>query len=685
MSDLRQTSRFEYDELSRLTKSTDPLNRVSQFGYDDLNRLVTSVDALAGESSQSFDADGNSRRLTDPNNNQTQFDFDLSGQLVQETGASGDKVKYTYNAKDLLAQVTNGRGQERQFEYDAIGRLTRWTDPDGSVSYTYDNNGNVLTVTDASGTITREYNKLNRVTKYTDTRGNTLKYAYNEVGNLVTLTYPDGSLVHYEYDAASQLVKVTDWANRVTLYDYDKNSRLISTLRPNGTQMTRVYDDAGQLKQQQDIVVATEEVISQFDFSYDAAGNIIKEESSPESDPDIDLEMTYMAANRLATYNHDVVQFDADGNMTRGPLAGELTNFGFDSRNRLVQAGDTVYHYDAENQRLGVNQIQYVVNSQPALSQVLVKIEADGTQTFYVYGLGLIGQESNGDYLSYHFDFRGSTVALTDETAQVIEQFQYSPYGVLLSGSASTTPFLFNGMYGVMSDESGLYYMRARFYSPEIRRFVNQDVLLGFVVEGQTLNRYAYVTGQPINFVDPFGLAKYCGRCAPGDYDCLLYGGNLCPTGFITVINDHHHVGDVAAFFRVDEIYMSDVKSMVDNVLVKAGNKPIRRLNILDHAVIKPNGEIGINVGKDEIILRTLPKYISELARLKGHFTSDGFVNLQHCQVGDNWKLLQKLSAIFGVPVYASENNYSVWGFAWGGDYVRVDPNGIVELNVENP
>jgi len=61
-------------------------------------------------------------------------------------------------------------------------------------------------------------------------------------------------------------------------------------------------------------------------------------------------------------------------------------------------------------------------------------------------------------------------------------------------------------MYGVMTDESGLYYMRARYYSPEIRRFVNQDILLGGITDGQTLNRYAYVTGRPVSFVDPFGL-----------------------------------------------------------------------------------------------------------------------------------------------------------------------------------
>ena len=64
-------------------------------------------------------------------------------------------------------------------------------------------------------------------------------------------------------------------------------------------------------------------------------------------------------------------------------------------------------------------------------------------------------------------------------------------------------------MYGVMSDSNGLYYMRARFYSPEIRRFVNRDILLGGVIEGQTLNRFAFVTGQPISFVDPFGLYSF--------------------------------------------------------------------------------------------------------------------------------------------------------------------------------
>ncbi|RKZ52007.1 MAG: hypothetical protein DRQ99_32790 [Candidatus Parabeggiatoa sp. nov. 3] len=205
--------------------------------------------------------------------------------------------------------------------------------------------------------------------------------------------------------------------------------------------------------------------------------------------------------------------------------------FFFEPHNRLIQADSTLYRYNAENQRIGVNQTQYVINSQPALSQVLVKTEASGTQTYYVYGLGLIGQETAGEYSSYHFDYRGSTVALTDETGLVLERFQYSPYGLQLSGDASRTQFLFNGNSGVMTDSNGLYHMRALFYSPSIRRFVNQDILLGRITEGQTLNRYAYVTGRPVSFVDPFGLEGT--NWLDFIFLSLLYGGTGEPIMFL--------------------------------------------------------------------------------------------------------------------------------------------------------
>jgi RHS repeat-associated protein len=512
---LGHQTQSDYDALGRLTRVTEPLNWATQFNYDDNDRLVASVDAKNGQSRQTFDAEGNLTGLTDPNNHQTTFQFDNNGRLVQEASASGGRVRYSYNARDLLTTITNARGQQRQLEYDAVGRLTRLTDADGTVSYTYDDNDNVLTVTDANGTISREYDALDRVVKYTDSQGKTLQYAYDAVGNLETLTYPDGKQVFYEYDAADQLTKVTDWAKRQTRYAYDANGRLVEVIRPNGTRMTYTYNVAGQLVQQQDMA-SDGKVIRQFEFVYDAAGDIVKEQVVPEPTPFpfIPATMTYTSANRLATYNGKAVTFDADGNMTLGPLNGELVDFTFDARNRLSNVGETTYRYDVENQRIAVNvagqATRYVINSQAVLSQVLLRTAPDGTQTFYVYGLGLIGEETAGVYQAYHFDLRGSTVALSDATGNVVEQFQYSPFGGLVSHNPAEvdTPFLYNGRDGVMTDDTGLYYMRARYYNQEIRRFVNRDVLLGGINDGQTLNRFAYVTGEPVQFVDPSGLLQ---------------------------------------------------------------------------------------------------------------------------------------------------------------------------------
>lgn len=509
-----RTVKYHYDALGRLTTTMDALNRKTSFNYDDLNRLIGATDALNGNSSQSFDKDGNRTGLTDPNGNTTQFTHDRSGRLTAEIVATGDRVTYTYNARDLVETLTNGRNQVRRFEYDKLGRVVRFADPDGEVSYTYDENGNVLTVTDAEGTIERRYDALNRVTWYRDARGNVIEYDYDSVGNLVRLTYPDGRAVQYAYDDADRLISVTDWNGRETRYGYDKNGRLVRTERPNGTVRTRYYDNYGQLIQQSD-VKADGELIIRYDYNYDAAGNIIEEKVTPEPEPFTisPVTMTYGKANRLATYNGKEVRFDADGNMVRGPLNGEFADLVFDSRNRLKSAGRTVYVYDAENHRVGFSEtwaeIRFIVNPNAYLSQVLVKIGPDGEETFYMYGLGLIGREKDGEYLDFHYDLRGSTVALSDEDGQVTDRFYYSPFAKITARTGTNdTTFLYNGRDGVMGDENGLYYMRARYYSPYMRRFVSQDVLIGKISNGQSLNRNAFVNGKPISFVDPFGLSK---------------------------------------------------------------------------------------------------------------------------------------------------------------------------------
>ena len=60
--------------------------------------------------------------------------------------------------------------------------------------------------------------------------------------------------------------------------------------------------------------------------------------------------------------------------------------------------------------------------------------------------------------------------------------------------------------YGVETGADGLYYMRARYYNPQIKRFINRDIIDGSITDSQSLNKYSYVQGNPVNLIDPFGL-----------------------------------------------------------------------------------------------------------------------------------------------------------------------------------
>ena len=222
--------------------------------------------------------------------------------------------------------------------------------------------------------------------------------------------------------------------------------------------------------------------------------------------------MEYDAANRLVKYNNEDVLYDADGNMTYGPLNGVMTAFTYDCRNRLVSAGNTTYAYDAENNRISVTvgstTTSYVVeNNSGELSKILSSTTGNKT-TLYIYGSGLLAQNDvDNGYLYYHFNNIGSATAITGADGKLKYAFSYGTYGELLSGDTHGIMFLYNGQYGVVIDSNGLYYMRARYYNVDIKRFINQDVIEGSITNSPSLNKYAYCQGNPVSLLDPFGLS----------------------------------------------------------------------------------------------------------------------------------------------------------------------------------
>ena len=508
-------TQYTYDSVGNLVKMIENLNTTREEQttntFDNLGRVSTSTDAEAGVSSYTYDRLGNIIAVTDPNGGVNSYSYDSMGRITESENAVGSKKTYTYNDVGQLASQKNARGQNTTYEYYKNGWIKSFTDELGTVSYTYDGNGNVLTVTDENGTIAREYDCMNRVTKYTDFRGNTIDYSYDQIGNLVSITYPGGRIVRYSYYKTGQIKTVTDWDGRVTSFEYDGNGRLVKTTRPEGSVEERTYDAVGRLVT---IVDKNDEnVINQTVYSYDESNNVTSVSMSEETSIDglTSAEMKYNAANQLIEYNGEAVKYDADGNMIYGPLNGEMTEFEYDCRNRLISAGGISYEYDAENNRISQTEndvkTSYVIDSNSSALTRILTSETDGNITYYVYGAALIAQENDGNYLTYHFNNIGSTVAVTNIDGEIVEKFEYGPYGELLSENDCGIMFLYNGEVGVATDSNGLYYMRARYYNPDIKRFINQDVLTGTITDSPTLNRYAYVNGNPISLNDPFGLS----------------------------------------------------------------------------------------------------------------------------------------------------------------------------------
>jgi RHS repeat-associated protein len=140
----------------------------------------------------------------------------------------------------------------------------------------------------------------------------------------------------------------------------------------------------------------------------------------------------------------------------------------------------------------------YVVDLAATLPVVI-----SDTQAVYLYGLDIIAQQQSGR-LYYVHDGLGSVRQLVDTTGQIETNYAYDPFGVPQVGGDVYNPYQFTGE--AWDAEVGLLYLRARYYQPEVGRFITKDPWAGDVWRPGTLNRYVYATNNAVNLVDPTGL-----------------------------------------------------------------------------------------------------------------------------------------------------------------------------------
>jgi len=533
-SAISSTVSYTNDAAGRLASVTDPVGRTTRFGYDPDGRQTASTNAaqeailqqwdLRGQLTnwvdpashavrRGYDPAGNQITLTNRNGKPWQFLFDAANRLTNTITPKLYSTKLAYNNRGLLQSVTKPSTQSATFAYDAKRRQTNRVDQVGTTSYQYDPNNNLTNVFENGKTNSWTFDAYDRVSSYRDADGNLIQYRRDQNGNVTSLIYPGNRTVSYFYDSLNRLTNVTDWASRQTALSYDLASRLTTITRPNNTVRVLNYDAAGETTNIVEMT-ATAYPIAFFTLGWGNSGRVAWEFGAPlpqitNSPPS--RTMTGDDDNRLATFNGQAVVCDLDGNMTTGPLTNNtLVTYGYNARNQLTCAGGLAYAYDPAGNRLaltnGSTVTKYVINPNAKLPQALMRIRP-GMTNYYIYGQGLLYEitetATSTNTLTYHFDYRGSTVALTDKNGNLTDRVQYSAYGLTTYRTGTNdTPFLYNGRYGVMTDPNGLLHMRARYYNPYICRFINPDPS-GFT---GGLNWYCYADGNPNTLTDPMGL-----------------------------------------------------------------------------------------------------------------------------------------------------------------------------------
>ncbi|PWU12229.1 MAG: hypothetical protein C5B50_21890 [Verrucomicrobia bacterium] len=445
---------------------------------------------------------------------QTAFPFSFAAPTHATTGqdellslADGGARLLRSGGVQILADQTVS------FAYGARRGLTNRTDQVGSTTYHPDGNGNITNIVENTKTNAWTFDAYDRAISYQDADGNVIGYKNDGNGNVTNIIYPGNRNVYYLRDSLGQITTVTDWLGGQTFIGYNLNCQHTSITRPNGTVRLIGYNDAGETT---NIVEKTTSgfPIAFFMLGWTNSARIAWEFAAPlppNTNPPGRL-LEFDADNRLIYCNKIAVLSDLNGNMTYGPLIGPsgFVSYDYNARNQLTSAGGLTYGYDPAGFRTsitnGTNVARFVINPNANLPKVLMRTRP-GITNYYIWGLGLLYEivetATNTSTLTYHFDLRGSTIAITDGNANIKERFEYSSYGMLLYRSDSTdTPFLYNGRYGVMTDANGLLYMQARYYNPYICRFVNPDPA-GFA---GGLNWYAYGDGNPVSNLDPFGL-----------------------------------------------------------------------------------------------------------------------------------------------------------------------------------
>ncbi|MDD2377026.1 MAG: hypothetical protein PHO88_06135 [Clostridia bacterium] len=530
---------YEYDSNNNKTKYIDKNLNETTYEYNNKNKLTKVINALNESTIYTYDNKGNMLTQKDAANNIIEFVFDINSNEINKIDQLSNEDTKTYYANGLQQTFTTNNGDIFTYTYDIHGRLINENILQENTVYEYDNNDNKTKI----GNVLKTYDNLNRILTQTE-NNQTVTYTYDDTLKTVTITDSKNNVTTEEYDKVGRLLKVTN-NSKVTQYVYNSDGSVQKQTNPTTTSTYEYYPDK-KIKR-----LTTKDVndilIEENYYEYDSNNNITLENAKV---------FTYDALNRIKTNDGTEYNYDAAGNiLSKSILEGttlKVTAYVYNDKNQLLTAAtlentvlisESAYTYDDNGNQLtettnnitttntynqrneltnvndGQTVAQYTYNSEGKRVQkitdtttnfvydgdnIILELDDQNEQiATNTYGLALVKRTTSQEGY-YLYNGHGDVTKILDNTNTILNTYVYDNFGKILSETETfNNPFKYAGYY--YDKETKTYYLQARYYNPEIQRFISEDTYRGNIDDPLSLNLYTYCANNPMMYTDPSG------------------------------------------------------------------------------------------------------------------------------------------------------------------------------------
>jgi RHS repeat-associated protein len=573
---------YSYDPLGNVTTVAQPGISNRTYSYDGLSRLTQEVNPESGTTTYTYDS--------------------TAGDLYQRKRANNVVSTYTFDVLHRLVYVSNSDGTNAGFSYDRAdaGRGHTAANPNGNLTYMAANNNGYSYSILSYDTVGRVQDTWQCTPKYCNANAFNTHYTYDFIGDVLSATDGEGHTYSYLYNTAGELTNVTSslsggnyLGTLASTFQYDPLGHQTSVNLGNGLISQHAYSNRGWLSSVQVGTTGNPTSAYSLALSYAPDGDVTRANDSANGN----WQYLYDDLNRLVcagipvcphdqtqtegfTYDYDQFGNRWHQNLTAGSGLNILYTFnghnqidgvGYDAAGNMTNYGGFVYNADGQMTSDNVYGLSY----DAAGNMVEQKNLSSGSTADYVFqgtheitsvdGNGVwsrgevhaqgwhVNTYGNGDTLFAHNDQIDTTRVRTDHAGNIVEHCENDPFGTYLlwCGGAWESDIYYTGQLEL---NDGMIVFPARSFHSQSGRFTVPDPAgMAAVDPGnpQTWNRYAYVTNNPLSYIDPWGLYRgYPGQCdisgdgcggggAPGDWcpGCLSFGSGVFQSSLTVYLN----------------------------------------------------------------------------------------------------------------------------------------------------